>query len=85
MNKKIIKICDMIYKLPKALQIDFCELNLFQIQKIISLSKSSPQSSEEILNTKLKISNAQKYRYLKKLVSLKFISKKHNEYFINKS
>ena len=85
MNKKIITICEMIFKLPKALQIDFCELNLFQIQKILSLRKSSPQSSDEMLNTNLKISNAQKYRYLKRLISLKFISKKHNQYFINKS
>ena len=85
MNKKIIKICEMILKLPKASQINFCELNLFQIQKIISLKKSSPQSADEMLNTNLKISNAQKYRYLKKLISLKFISKKHNQYSINKS
>jgi len=85
MNKKIIKICEMILKLPKALQTNFCELNLFQIQKIISLRKSSPQSSDKMLNTNLKISNAQKYRYLKRLVSLRFISKKHNQYFINKS
>ena len=85
MNKKAIKICEMIIKLPKALQINFCELNLFQIQKIISLRKSSPQSSDEMLNTNLKISKAQKYRYLKRLVFLKFISKKHNQYFITKS
>ena len=52
---------------------------------VISLRKSSPQSADEMLNTKLKISNAQKYRYLKKLISLKFISKKHNQYIINKS
>ena len=65
MKKKIINIAKLISKLPKALQTDFCELNLFQIQKIISLEKSSPQSADEILNTNLKISNAQKYRYLK--------------------
>ena len=85
MNKKIIKICEMILKLPKASQINFCELNLFQIQKIISLKKSSPQSADEMLNTNLKISKAQKYRYLKRLVFLKFILKKHNHYIINKS
>ena len=85
MNKKIITICEMILRLPKASQINFCELNLFQIQKIISLRKSSPQSADEMLNTNLNISNAQKYRYLKRLVSLKFILKKHNQYIINKS
>ena len=85
MNNKIMKICEMILKLPKDSQINFCELNLFQIQKIISLRKLSPQSADEMLNTNLKISNAQKYRYLKKLISLKFISKKHNQYSINKS
>mgnify|MGYP007000279963 len=62
MNKKIIKISEMILKLPKASQINFCELNLFQIQKIISLRKLSPQSADEMLQTNLKISNAQKYR-----------------------
>ena len=85
MNKKIIKICEMILKLPKASQINFCELNLFQIQKIISLRKLSPQSADEMLRTNLKISKAQKYRYLKRLLFLKFISKKHNQYIINKS
>ena len=85
MNKKVMKICEMILKLPKASQINLCELNLFQIQKIISLRKSSPQSADEMLSTNLKISKAQKYRYLKRLLFLKFISKKHNQYILNKS
>ena len=53
------------------------------MQKIVSLYKQSPQSSEKLLITNFKISNAQKYRYLKKLISLKIIKKRHNEYSIN--
>ena len=80
---KIVKLCLLRSKLPKSLQQDFSNLNFFQMQKIVSLYKQSPQSSEKLLITNFKISNAQKYRYLKKLISLKIIKKRHNEYSIN--
>mgnify|MGYP006093228265 CR=1 FL=1 len=80
-NKKLDKICMLLDKLPKGLKEDFCNLNYFQIDKIISLKKISPQSAKKILKIDSKVSKAQKYRYLKELVDLKFIKKKHNHYY----
>ena len=51
---KIVKLCLLSSKLPKSVEQDFSNLNFFQMQKIVSLYKKSPQSSEKLLITNFK-------------------------------
>ena len=80
-NLKIIlnKINDLG---PEEIKLYF-SLNSYQLELLAKLSKSKKSlNAQELLNSKVKLSRAQKYRSIQKLLKKNLIKKNYNEYYL---
>ena len=80
MVKNIKPILNLINKLePKELHLYF-SLNPYQMEILAKLNKERNLNAQSLLKSQIKLSKAQKYRYINKLILKKFISKSYNCY-----
>ena len=79
---KLKKLFVTINKLDKRNLHLFLHLSTYQCFVISKLVSKKTLSAQEILNSPLRLSKAQKYRYIKDLLNKNLIKKKYNQYFI---
>lgn len=80
-NLKIIlnKINDLG---PEEIKLYF-SLNSYQLELLAKLYKSKKSlNAQELLNSKVKLSKAQKYRYIQRLLKKNLIKKNYNQYYL---
>ena len=82
MTSKLKKLFIIINKLDKKNLILFLRLSAYQSFVISRLISKKTLSAKEVLNTPLRLSKAQKYRYIRDLLNKNFIKKKYNQYSI---
>ena len=82
-SSKLVKLFRMINSLDKKNLTSFLKLSPYQNFVLSRLVNKKPLSAKDILNSPLRLSKAQKYRYIKDLIKKQFIKKKYNEYFIS--
>jgi hypothetical protein len=80
MNKIFKKILIEIDKLPTVDKKSLLALNTFQLEILSKIQKKKKISSSDILKSHTSYSNAQKYRYLKKLIKKNLCFKKGKFY-----
>jgi len=79
---KLKKLFVTINKLDKRNLHLFLHLSTYQCFVISKLVSNKTLSAKEVLNSPLRLSKAQKYRYIKDLLNKNLIKKKYNQYFI---
>ena len=79
---KLKKLFVTINKLDKRNLHLFLHLSTYQCFVISKLVSKKTLSAKEVLNSPLRLSKAQKYRYIKDLLNKNLIKKKYNQYFI---
>ena len=82
-SSKLVKLFRMINSLDKKNLSFFLKLSPYQNFVLSRLVNKKPLSAQDILNSPIRLSKAQKYRYIKDLIKKQFIKKKYNEYFIS--
>jgi predicted transcriptional regulator len=70
-----------IDKLPVLDKKCFLQIYTYQLEVLSKIYKKKEIMTTELLKSQTSYSKAQKYRYLKQLVSLGLCKKKHNLYF----
>tara|TARA_B100001057_G_C22499443_1_gene813435 strand:- start:338 stop:592 length:255 start_codon:yes stop_codon:yes gene_type:complete len=81
-SSKLKNLFATISKLDKKNLILFLHLSTYQLFVISKLVSKKELSAREILNSPLRLSKAQKYRYIRDLLKKNLIKKKYNQYFI---
>ena len=81
-SSKLKKLFVIINKLDKKNLHLFLHLSTYQCFVISRLVSKKTLSAKEVLNSPLRLSKAQKYRYIKDLLNKNFIKKTYNQYFI---
>ena len=81
-SSKLKKLFIAINKLDKKSLSLFLRLSAYQSFVISRLTSKKTLSAKEVLNSPLRLSKAQKYRYIKDLLKKNFIKKNYNSYFI---
>ena len=79
---KLKKLFVTINKLDKRNLHLFLHLSTYQCFVISKLVSNKTLSAKEVLNSPLRLSKAQKYRYIKDLLNKNFIKKTYNRYSI---
>ena len=82
MTSKLKKLFVIINKLDKKNLSLFLRLSAYQSFVISRLISKKTLSAKEVLNTPLRLSKAQKYRYIRDLLNKNFIKKTYNQYSI---
>ena len=82
MTSKLKKLFIIINKLDKKNLSLFLRLSAYQSFVISRLISKKTLSAKEVLNTPLRLSKAQKYRYIRDLLNKNFIKKTYNKYSI---
>ena len=82
MTSKLKKLFIIINKLDKKNLILFLRLSAYQSFVISRLMSKKTLSAKEVLNSPLRLSKAQKYRYIRDLLNKNFIKKTYNQYSI---
>ena len=81
-SSKLKKLFVIINKLDKKNLHLFLHLSTYQCFVISRLVSKKTLSAQEVLSSPLRLSKAQKYRYIKDLLNKNFIKKTYNQYFI---
>ena len=81
-SSKLKKLFIAINKLDKKNLSLFLCLSTYQCFVVSRLVGKKKLSAKEILNSPIRLSKAQKYRYIKDLLNKNLIKKKYNQYFI---
>ena len=79
---KLIKLFKVINKLDKKNLAIFLNLSNYQCYVVCRLVSEKTLSAKEVLNSPIRLSKAQKYRYIRNLLNKNLIKKKYNQYFI---
>ena len=79
---KLKKLFVTINKLDKRNLHLFLHLSTYQCFVISKLVSNKTLSAKEVLNSPLRLSKAQIYRYIKDVLKKNFIKKKYNQYYI---
>ena len=82
MTPKLKNLFVIINKLDKKNLSLFLRLSSYQSFVISRLISKKTLSAKEVLNTPLRLSKAQKYRYIRDLLNKNFIKKTYNQYSI---
>ena len=82
MTSKLKKLFIIINKLDKKNLSLFLRLSAYQSFVISRLTSKKTLSAKEVLNSPLRLSKAQKYRYIRDLLNKNFIKKTYNQYSI---
>ena len=82
MTSKLKKLFIIINKLDKKNLSLFLRLSAYQSFVISRLMSKKTLSAKEVLNSPLRLSKAQKYRYIRDLLKKNLIKKTYNQYFI---
>jgi predicted transcriptional regulator len=82
MTSKLKKLFVIINKLDKKNLVLFLRLSAYQSFVISRLMSKKTLSAKEVLSSPLRLSKAQKYRYIRDLLNKNFIKKTYNQYFI---
>ena len=82
MTPKLKNLFVIINKLDKKNLSLFLRLSAYQSFVISRLISKKTLSAKEVLNTPLRLSKAQKYRYIRDLLNKNFIKKTYNQYVI---
>ena len=82
MTSKLKKLFIIINKLDKKNLSLFLRLSAYQSFVISRLMSKKTLSAKEVLNSPLRLSKAQKYRYIRDLLNKNFIKKTYNQYSI---
>ena len=82
MTSKLKKLFIIINKLDKKNLSLFLRLSAYQSFVISRLISKKTLSAKEVLNTPLRLSKAQKYRYIRDLLNKNLIKKTYNQYSI---
>ena len=82
MTSKLKKLFIIINKLDKKNLILFLRLSAYQSFVISRLMSKKTLSAQEVLSSPLRLSKAQKYRYIRDLLNKNFIKKTYNQYSI---
>tara|TARA_B100000989_G_scaffold262673_1_gene214239 strand:- start:1541 stop:1792 length:252 start_codon:yes stop_codon:yes gene_type:complete len=82
MTSKLKKLFKSLNKLDKKNLTLFLHLSAYQCFVISRLSSNKNLSAKEILSSPLRLSKAQKYRYIRDLLKKNFIKKTYNRYSI---
>ena len=82
MTPKLKNLFVIINKLDKKNLSLFLRLSAYQSFVISRLISKKTLSAKEVLNTPLRLSKAQKYRYIRDLLNKNFIKKTYNQYSI---
>ena len=82
MTSKLKKLFVIINKLDKKNLTLFLRLSAYQSFVISKLVSKKELSAREILNSPLRLSKAQKYRYIRDLLNKNLIKKTYNQYSI---
>lgn len=61
----------------------FFTFNPYQVEVLAKLNQKVNLSAKDLLKSKLKLSKAQKYRYIQKLIKQKLVKKSFNCYNLN--
>ena len=81
-SSKLKKLFVIINKLDKKSLHLFLHLSTYQCFVISRLVSKKTLSAQEVLNSPLRLSKAQKYRYIRNLLNKNLIKKKYNQYSI---
>ena len=81
-SSKLKKLFVIINKLDKKNLNLFLHLSTYQCFVISRLMSKKTLSAQEVLNSPLRLSKAQKYRYIKDLLIKNLIKKTYNQYTI---
>ena len=81
-SSKLKKLFIAINKLDKKSLHLFLHLSTYQCFVMSKLVSKKTLSAQEVLNSPLRLSKAQKYRYIKDLVNKNLIIKTYNQYSI---
>ena len=82
MTSKLKKLFVIINKLDKKNLSLFLRLSSYQSFVISRLMSKKTLSAKEVLSSPLRLSKAQKYRYIKDLLNKNLIKKTYNQYTI---
>ena len=82
MTSKLKKLFVIINKLDKKNLSLFLRLSSYQSFVISRLMSKKTLSAKEVLSSPLRLSKAQKYRYIRDLLNKNFIKKTYNQYSI---
>ena len=82
MTSKLKNLFVIINKLDKKSLSLFLRLSAYQSFVISRLMSKKTLSAKEVLNSPLRLSKAQKYRYIRDLLKKNFIKKTYNQYSI---
>ena len=82
MTSKLKNLFVIINKLDKKSLSLFLRLFAYQSFVISRLMSKKTLSAKEVLNSPLRLSKAQKYRYIRDLLKKNFIKKTYNQYSI---
>ena len=82
MTPKLKNLFVIINKLDKKNLSLFLRLSAYQSFVISRLTSKKTLSAKEVLNSPLRLSKAQKYRYIRDLLNKNFIKKTYNQYSI---
>ena len=82
MTSKLKKLFVTINKLDKKNLYIFLSLSAYQSFVISRLIRKKSLSAKEVLSSPLRLSKAQKYRYIRNLLNKNLIKKTYNQYFI---
>ena len=81
-SSKLKKLFIAINKLDKKSLSLFLRLSAYQSFVISRLVRKKTLSAKEVLSSPLRLSKAQKYRYIRDLLKKNLIKKTYNQYFI---
>ena len=82
MTSKLKKLFVIINKLDKKNLSLFLRLSAYQSFVISRLMSKKTLSAKEVLSSPLRLSKAQKYRYIRDLIKKNLIKKRYNQYSI---
>ena len=82
MTSKLKKLFIIINKLDKKNLSLFLRLSSYQSFVISRLMSKKTLSAKEVLSSPLRLSKAQKYRYIRDLIKKNLIKKRYNQYSI---
>ena len=81
-SSKLKKLFVIINKLDKKNLNLFLRLSTYQCFVISRLVSNKTLSAQEVLSSPVRLSKAQKYRYIRDLLKKNLIKKTYNQYFI---
>ena len=82
MTSKLKNLFVIINKLDKKSLSLFLRLSAYQSFVISRLTSKKILSAKEVLSSPLRLSKAQKYRYIRDLIKKNLIKKRYNQYSI---